>query len=349
MRWPWLMAILAGLMVLGCGGGSTRQVLPEAALNQPMAQAKKKKLQEQLQLQLGRGNYTPYQDYAVGPEDLLDITFFGQDELNREVRVNGQGEITMPLVGSVAVSGLSPKEVEARLIKRYQEGRFIREPQITVLVKEYRHQRVMVTGAVVNPGSYEMIGPRTLLEMLGKAGGLSEKAGDVVQVIRHQSAPHLARAAKAAAAQPFAPGAETIVIDLHRLLLGGALELNILIQSGDVIHVPHALSAYVLGAVRKPGQVPLKEKLTVTQAVSLAQGVDPLLGANRVSVIRFGEGGQRQTIQVNLDGVISGREQDVVLRENDIVFVHESGFRRFLYNFKSLMPGAIGASIPLIP
>ena len=99
-------------------------------------------------------------------------------------------------MGPVKVSGLSPQAIEKRLAQLYREGDYIKTPQISVQVKEYRHQRVMVTGAVTTPGAYEVIGPRTLLEMLGKAGGLTDKAGETVQVIRSQSASEVRKTLK---------------------------------------------------------------------------------------------------------------------------------------------------------
>ena len=152
---------------------------------------------------------TSYKDYKVGPEDLLAIEIFGQDKLNRELRVNGQGEITMPLVGVVKVAGLTPQEIEKRLEELY-DAQFLVNPQITVVVKEFRHQRVAVTGAVAKPGTYELIGPRTLLEVLSLAGGFASQtssipAGDVVNVIRHQNAPELAGTKKVGTSQPSTP------------------------------------------------------------------------------------------------------------------------------------------------
>jgi polysaccharide export outer membrane protein len=234
---------------------------------QIQSQAKQKALSEQLLAQMGRATLMDYKDYQVGPEDLLDVSFFGQDELQREIRVNGRGEVTLPLVGAVKVAGLTPPEIEARLVKLYQEGEFILNPHVNVFVKEYRHQRVMITGAVVSPGSYEVIGPRTLLEMLGKSGGLNEKAGDRVHIIRSQSASDVTRTLQGRAPESFTPGSETIVIDLRRLL-EGSMALNLPIKHGDVIYVPPARSAYILGAVKRPGQVPVKERLTVTQALA---------------------------------------------------------------------------------
>ena len=112
-------------------------------------------------------------------------------------------------------------------------------------VKEYRHQQVMVTGAVIKPGSYEIIGPRTLLEVLSLAGGIGNagyatgggalaQAGDVVNVIRKRETSELStRTDAVAAAQPFSPNTDTIVIDLQRLVRGQDPRLNIPIRAGD--------------------------------------------------------------------------------------------------------------------
>jgi polysaccharide export outer membrane protein len=148
-------------------------------------------------------------DYRVGPEDLLEVQFFGQEDLNRQVRVDGEGEVTLPLVGAVKVAGFSPKAIEKRLMDAYG-ARYLRTPQINLAVKEYRHQRVSVTGAVDKPGYYEIIGPRKLLEILAMAGGLQDKgadskAGDVVRVIREKGTP------------------QTLIIDLKRLQAQGDL------------------------------------------------------------------------------------------------------------------------------
>jgi polysaccharide export outer membrane protein len=280
----------------------------------------------------------------VGPEDMLTVGFFGQDDLNREVRVNGQGEVSLPLIGVVSVKGMSPQEIEARLVAAYKEGKYIRNPQITVSVKEYRHQKVMVTGSVVKPGSYEVIGPRTLLEMLGQAGGIVDKpemkAGDLVYVARAQNAPALMKPNKGKKERT--SGSENIVIDLRRLLSGDAMELNIPIKNGDVIYVPPAQMAFVMGSVKKPGQVAVRDNLTVTQAVALTEGQDPILSSNNVTILRFDEHGERLAIPVNLKNITAGQEPDPKLKANDIVFIQESGWRRVLYDIRNFFPGSIG-------
>ena len=338
--------IISLLILVNACAGPARQPSPDQMVSLAQTEAKKNKLQDQLLTQIGRVTLMGYHDYQVGPEDLLEISFFGQDEMNGEVRVNGQGKISMALVGEMQVAGLSPREIENRLYNLYKEGQFFTNPQIKVLVKEYRHQRVVVTGAVARPGAYEIIGPRTLLEIIGQAGGLSEKASEVIHVIRSQSAPERAKALTVASKEPFSPGSETIVIDLRRLLGDGSMQLNLPIKNGDVIHAPFAENAYVLGAVRRPGNVPVKEKLTVAQAIALAGGLDPILASNNVTVVRFDGNGQRIDLKYNLKQVVQEGDLDPLVKQSDVIFVEESGIRRALYDFKNLFPAQVGA-IPM--
>ena len=329
------VASLTTLMLLaGCGAGTSN--LPQGQiLSQMESQTQKQNLNAAI---ISGQNYrASYRDYKVGPEDLLEIRIFGQDNLNREVRVNGQGEVSLPLVGGLKVAGLSPMDIEKRAVQAYG-SQFLRDPQVTVSVKEYRHQKVAVTGAVDKPGYYEMIGPRTLLEMLAMAGGLQDKAGakagDVVQVIRQQTPPQSAQG-------------EITVIDLRKLLAGGAIELNISIQHGDVIHVPFASNAYVLGGVKKPGSVSVKDNLTMTQAIAMAGGVDPVLATDRVNILRFDDKKNAVSVTASLGRVLSRQEPDIPLKENDVVVVTESSIKKALFTFKQLLP--IGMAAPIIP
>jgi polysaccharide export outer membrane protein len=308
-------------------------------------------LQNQLMVQATQASLANYKDYQVGAEDQLAITIFNQDNLNRELRVNGQGEITMPLVGVVKVAGLTPQQIAKRLEDLYNAD-YLVNPQITVTVSQYRHQRVAVTGAVAQPGSYEIIGPRTLLEVISLAGGFANQgsllggggqAGDVVNVIRHQNAPDLAAGMKTSASQPFSPQAETIVIDLRRLVSGQEPQLNIPVHNGDIIHVPFAGTAYVLGGVRKPGSIAVKENLTVSQAVAQAGGVDPILGTNGITIMRFDDQGKAISIKTNLNSIIARYAEDIPVKNNDVVVVKESTLKKTLFVIRQLLPVPSGS------
>ena len=315
------------LTVLAIGCGAVLLLQPQPAPAQ-MAGMRHASLQT-FPATSSRSSKVNPNDYVVGPEDLLDVQFFGQEDLNRQVRVDGEGEVTLPLVGAVKVAGFTPKSIEKRLMQAYG-ARYLRNPQINLAVKEYRHQRVSVTGAVDKTGYYEIIGPRKLLEILAMAGGLQDKgadskAGDVVQVIREHGHPH------------------TLIIDLKRLQVKGDPSLNVTIHSGDVVHVPFAGNAYVLGGVRAPGCVAVRDNLTLSQALAMAGGADPVLANNQITVMRLDENRNPTTITANLKKVLSHQEPDVPLKDNDVVVVNVSSFKRGLYVFNKLIPGGGGS------
>lgn len=346
--WTSVLVVFLALSLLGGCGGSSQQVVTAQALSQ--MKAPNNNLQNQLMVQATHASLLSYKDYQVGPEDQLDIVVYGQDNLNRTLRVNGQGEIIVPLVGVAKVAGMTTHEIEKRLMELY-DARFLVNPQITVEVKEFRHQRVAVTGAVNKPGSYEIIGPRTLLEVLSLAGGFSNlgtsfggaQAGDIVNVIRHQNAPDLAKTIKAESVQPFTPKTETVVIDLRRLLSGQEPQLNLTVRNGDVIHVPFAGNAYVLGGVRKPGNIAVKENVTVSQAVAMAGGVDPILGTNSITVLRFDEQGNPISINTNLNSIIARNNPDLPVKDNDVIVVRESELKKALFVIRTLLPVPSGS------
>lgn len=338
--------VFLSLGIAGCGtAGSYGQ--QAQLLVQVENQKKQAQMQQQLLTHIHQANPVNYRDYRVGSEDLLEIQVFGHDNLNRQVRVNGQGAISLPLVGEIKIAGLTPQDIERKLMEAYG-SEYLRNPQVNVKVKEYRHNRVAVTGAVDKPGQYEMIGPRTLLEMLALAGGLQDKpgakAGDVVHIIRRQKSAEPGHMMPTGNDRSFSPQAETLVINLRRLLQEGRPELNVPIRHGDVIHVPFAGNAYVLGGVRKPGSVTVKDDLTLTQAVALAGGLDPVLGTQRVDILRLDEKGSPITLSADLASVRTRSQPDIPLKENDVVVVNESSLKKALFVFKELLPGSVGGA-----
>ncbi len=288
-------------------------------------------LTQKLMMQAAQSSSPNYKDYRVGPEDLLAVNVFGQDSLNREVRVNGQGQISLPLVGVVCVAGLNTQQIRQSLEKAYG-SEFLRNPQITVEVKEFHHQRVAVTGGVAKPGYYDIIGPRTLLEVLAMAGGFSNKpgpeAGDVIHVMQRRNG--------AAAANN--PPSKTTVINIHQLVSGRAPELNMMVENGDVVYVPYAGTAYVAGGVKKPGYVTVKDNLTVSQAVSGAQGVDPIIGTNSFIIMRFDEQGRPVKIEGNIKAISDGKEADIPVKNNDTIVVVQSELKKKLFVIRQLLP-----------
>ena len=178
-------------------------------------------------------------DYRIGPKDLLDISVFGLNELNKTVRVSEDGKISLPLVGEVEVEGITKADLEKKLSQLLEE-KYLQNPQVTVFISEYQSKRVSVLGAVRNPGSYELLGRQTLLQIISQAGGITNESGKEIIVIREVE-----------------EGVSTsLKISIDDLFLKGDARLNIPLQPNDIVNIPidRIVSIYVFGQVRRPDQ-----------------------------------------------------------------------------------------------
>src|SRR4030043_585422 len=194
-------------------------------------------------LSLKRG---PYRDYKIGPEDLLEISVFEEEKLNKIVRVSSQGNISLPLLGTVGVKGLTANELEKEIRDLLAE-KYFRDPHVSVFIKEYRSQRISVIGAVEKPGVFDVTGQKTVLDMLTMAGGLKEDGGQLLFLIRP---PRMEDETVIEGEDSNDQRPKTFVIDLEELLVKGNLASNLLLIHGDVINIPLSGKFYVDGEVR---------------------------------------------------------------------------------------------------
>ncbi len=281
-----------------------------------------------------------YRDYKIGPEDLIEISVFEDEKLNKTVRVSSQGNISLPLLGILRVKGLTSNELEKEIRDLLAE-KYIQDPNVTVFIKEYRNQRISVMGAVEKPGAYEVTGPKTVLDVLSLAGGLKEDAGQLLFLIRPpQMEEEINKDKKDSEVQP----PKTFVIDLEKLLIEGDLTLNLPLMHGDVMNVPKSGKIFVGGEVKNPGGFLLQGKrLTISQAVSLAGGLGPKAAGSETKVFRYlGKGGERQILYANVYAIQKGQEQDLSLKENDIIIVPMSGTKAFFIELRDTIKGLIG-------
>jgi len=121
------------------------------------------------------GAYEGGTDYHIGAQDLLEITVFGVPDLNRAVRVNSNGQISLPLIGGVQAGGKTIPELELDIGQTLAKS-YLQNPQVTVFVKEYTSQRITLEGALKTPGIYPITGKTTLLQAVAIAGGLDPLA-----------------------------------------------------------------------------------------------------------------------------------------------------------------------------
>jgi polysaccharide export outer membrane protein len=121
------------------------------------------------------GSYTGASEYRVGAQDLLEISVFQVDELNRTVRVNSNGQVSLPLIGTVQAGGKTVQELELEIAGKLDSS-FLQSPQVTVFVKEFTSQRVTLEGAVNKPGIYPLTGKTSLLQAIAMAEGVTDLA-----------------------------------------------------------------------------------------------------------------------------------------------------------------------------
>jgi polysaccharide export outer membrane protein len=256
-------------------------------------------------------------DYQIGPEDLLQITVFNiSDSESKDtrdtprmvsVRVSQQGIVSLPLIGDVKVAGLTPSGLERELQKQFD--RYIYNPRVGVLVTEHR-QRVSLIGAVTKTGVIELTGPKTVIEILAMAGGVTDQAGTQVQIYRE--GPN---------------GRENYVIDLA-VLASNATLINantegliaMRVQPGDIINVPIAGTFFVDGAVKRPGSYPLGRRYSLMQALTTAGGVDRDLYSSGVTIFRQGASGLKP-INVDLSEILAGSTVDPEIEADDVILV----------------------------
>ncbi len=243
-------------------------------------------------------------DYRIGPEDVLKIAVYGHPDLTQTVAVQADGSFVFPLLGRVSAAELAPPELERKLVLLLGRD-YIREPQVAVSVQQYRSKVVFVVGEVAHPGLYPLVGTRRLVEVLAKAGPMTERAGREVVIVRSRSAE----------ARPVLPSevaaseaGEVIRVDL-RAIEAGDLAKNVALLPRDTVFVPAAPRVFVSGRVPDPGGYPFAPGTTVRQAIGLAGG--SARSASHVRVLREVEGRARE-VEVGLDDLVQAGDTVVV-------------------------------------
>src|SRR6202140_4263490 len=120
----------------------------------------------------------------IGAGDLVEMSVFDTPELSGKLRVSNTGDISLPLVGSLHVAGLKADDVQTLIRRKFIEGGFLKDPQVTVFVVEYATQGVSVLGEVKTPGIYPAFGSHHLLDYISVAGGLTPSAGTTITITR---------------------------------------------------------------------------------------------------------------------------------------------------------------------
>jgi polysaccharide export outer membrane protein len=227
-------------------------------------------------------------NYVVGPEDVLTVTVFNEPQLSGRFRVENDGQFNYPFLGRIRAGGATLAEIGALLRTKLADG-YLRNPQVTVDVEQFRSQSVFVMGEVRTPGKYVLSGTVSLIEALAQAGSTTGAAGGQVLIL-HPKKP-----------TPGSPTLELRDADVQRVNLrdieSGKLSENVAIRDGDTIFVPKAERFFVTGLVRNPGSFVFEPNMTFLQAISMAGGVTERGSNRRLRVERI-VGGKRKEFDV---------------------------------------------------
>ena len=259
--------------------------------------------------------------------DLIQVSVFDSPDLSGPQRVDSKGSVELPLGGSIKVSGLTAAEAGNTIAARLKDAGILLEPHVTVSILEYQSQGVTITGEVRSPGVYPLLGNRTVLDMIAMAGGLNENAGRVASVFHRGDPANVQQVPLNVSVQT----PESIEASNFKLL------------PGDTISISRSGVVYVIGDVGRPGGflVEHNDRLSVLQALALAQGANQTAALNDARLMRKDSTGQHLMIEFSLKKVLNGKASDPLLSDGDVLYVPLS--TRKLYTLKGI-EAAIGAA-----
>jgi polysaccharide biosynthesis/export protein len=244
---------------------------------------------------------------TLSPGDLVKISVYGNPDLTTLTRVLPNGTITFPLIGVVAVGGFSQAHAEEIIAGKLRDGGFVKNAAVTMFVQERSEvptSSVTVLGQVLHSGTYsldpETAGSvSTLVSLLAKAGGTTDKAADHCFLVRKENG------------QP-----KRQRIDLLDLIGNGNIKADFALMNNDVVLVPEMDVFYIYGEVQHPGRYQLDRDMTVMQGLSVASGLTPRGSIKGIELNRH-VGTEIKTFRSNLDDR---------MQPNDVVYVKTSVF-----------------------
>jgi len=249
----------------------------------------------------------PLGKLLIGPGDEGEVSVYGVPELSQRVRVSNAGDISLPLVGKLTIAGLSADEAQAAIEKALLDGGFLRNPHVTITIKDYVSQGITVLGEVTRPGTYSPLGARRLYDAFQAAGGLTQRAGNTVAISHKNSS------------------AKPQVVALSDDAAVSATN-NIELQPGDTVVVSRAGIVYVVGEVLRPGGFVIggNSGVTVVQVLAMAAGPTRMANMSRAMMVRKTASGSIENKEINIKKIFQAKAPDISLQPDDILFVPPS-------------------------
>ena len=267
----------------------------------------------------------------IGPGDLIQVNVMDTPEMEQQVRVTDDGNVPLAYIGSMHVAGETPASAAASIEQALIAKKVMVHPQVAVRMMELATQDVSILGQVHTPGTYSITTPQTILKILSLAGGLTESADRNVVIKRNKSGEELKYYVSNNAEQ--------------------ALSDVVKVYPGDTVLVARAPMIYVMGDVNRPGAYAMTTndaRLTVMQMIAIAGSASKTAVQSHVRLLRTTEHGQVE-MPVHLDAIQKGKQPDIALQPNDILYVPFSWMKNVAMQSSSIGAATAGAAIYAIP
>ncbi len=239
------------------------------------------------------------EEYVLGSGDIVRISVYGHADLDSVARINELGRITFPLIGDIKIGEQPVNKAEAIITKALIKGGFVRAPQVSIIIDQYRSRQVSVLGEVNKPGKYSIEGVTSIIDLVALAGGVTASAAEVIRLIDAKE------------------GNKKQTIDLYNILHNGDISENINVDNGDIVFIPTMERFYIYGEVQRPGVYRLERNMILMQALAVGGGVTSRGTERGIKIKRENSRGKVVEISAGLTDQ---------LKPNDVVYVKESLF-----------------------
>jgi polysaccharide biosynthesis/export protein len=245
----------------------------------------------------------------IRPGDIVEVQVFDAPEYSISMPVSPAGEIAIPYAGLFHIEGMTSIEAAKAIRQLFVEQQILRDPRVIVTTQQFGYS-VTVMGEVRSPGIYPLAGRKRLVDMLTEAGGVTDRAGHVIEIFSAGSM----------------KDPQTVLWD-PTLRENDNAELQL--KTGETVLVSRCGVVYVGGNVGRPGAYPLCDSnhTTLAEVIALAQGTKPSSWSQRTLLLRTSGSGTRVVQTVKLDDVLRGRKMDITMQPDDILFVPPSALK----------------------
>ncbi|MFQ5716364.1 MAG: polysaccharide biosynthesis/export family protein [Nitrospinales bacterium] len=247
--------------------------------------------------------------FRLGPEDVIEVSVWGNKELTSEMPIRPDGLISYPLIGDIMAKGLTPAELKNKIAKALKV--FITDANVTVVVKEINSIQISIAGEVNKPGTFSVNRPISLLHLFSLAEGFTEKAD--------MRKSYLLR------------GGKKLGISIYKLVREDDFSQNVQLKHNDIIFIHDNFKSRIniMGEIEKPQVITFREGMTILDAVLMAEGLTDVARAKGTKVYRKSRRDKKfKTLKVDLDKVIHEGDlsKNILLQPGDMIHVPRSFF-----------------------